>query len=276
MTTTNTNDKSTEEKAGVEGIFDRAAPTYDRVGPRFFGYFGQRLVELAAIKTGSTVLDVAAGRGAILFPMAEKVGQAGSVTGIDFSGEMVRQTAAEINERGLKNTQMLQMDAEHLDFEAASFDYVTCGFALFFFPNPAHALTEFKRVLKPGGLLAISTWGKADPLWQWTSALFQRPHSQNSKSRPSFDTPADLQNDLQQAGFADIRVEVEEADFPYQGVEDWWATQWSHGMRAMWEKMPPAMLEAKKDAAFTQLNQMQTPAGIHQVWQALFTFASKP
>ncbi len=266
----------TQQKTSVAALFDRAAPTYDRVGPRFFGYFGQRLVELAAVQSGTKVLDVAAGRGAILFPMAEKIGSSGEVIGVDLSEEMVRQTAAEITKHKLENARMLRMDAEHLDFADATFDCVTCGFALFFFPNPAHALAEFKRVLKPSGLLAISTWGKADPLWKWTSGLFQRPQSQNSKSRPSFDIPADLQNDLQQAGFGNIRVEFEEADFPYQDSEAWWATQWSHGMRAMWEKMPPDMLEAKKAAAFTQLNQMQTPEGIHQVWQALFTFASKP
>ena len=203
---TTAEEKNAGEKTGVEGIFDRAAPTYDRVGPRFFGYFGQRLVELATFQSGAKVLDVAAGRGAILFPMAEKIGPGGEVIGIDLSEEMVRQTAAEIAEHKLENARMVRMDAEHLDFEDATFDYVTCGFALFFFPNPAQALAEFMRVLKPGGLLAISTWGKADPLWKWTSGLFQRPQSQNSKSRPSFDTPADLQNDLQQAGFEDIRV----------------------------------------------------------------------
>jgi len=58
----------TEGKHEVAGIFGRAAPTYDRVGPRFFSHFGRRLVTLAQIPGGAKVLDVATGRGAVLFP----------------------------------------------------------------------------------------------------------------------------------------------------------------------------------------------------------------
>jgi len=65
-------------KEQVVAVFDRAAATYDRVGPRFFSHFGRRLTELAELAPGMRVLDVAAGRGAVLFPAAEKVGAAGA------------------------------------------------------------------------------------------------------------------------------------------------------------------------------------------------------
>ena len=59
----------TQRKQQVSGLFDRAANTFDHVGPRFFSHFGRRLVELAHIPIGAHVLDVATGRGAALFPL---------------------------------------------------------------------------------------------------------------------------------------------------------------------------------------------------------------
>jgi O-methyltransferase / aklanonic acid methyltransferase len=58
-------------KQEVVGVFGRAAPTYDQVGPRPFAHFGRRLVELAELRPTDEVLDVAAGRGAVLFPAVD-------------------------------------------------------------------------------------------------------------------------------------------------------------------------------------------------------------
>jgi hypothetical protein len=63
-----------QRKQKVSGVFSQVAVTYDRVGPRFFSHFGRRLVALAQIPGGAHVLDVATGRGAVLFPAAECVG----------------------------------------------------------------------------------------------------------------------------------------------------------------------------------------------------------
>ena len=82
-------------------VFSQAASTYDRIGPGIFSYFGQRLVDVAEIAAGANVLDVAAGRGALLFPAAAKVGPTGHVTAIDFSPDMVRETAKDIESRKL-------------------------------------------------------------------------------------------------------------------------------------------------------------------------------
>ena len=74
-----------QTKLEIAGVFGRAAPIYDRIGPRFFAHFGRRLVELAEVPSGARVLDVATGRGAALFAAAEAVGRHGHVTGIDLS-----------------------------------------------------------------------------------------------------------------------------------------------------------------------------------------------
>ena len=100
----------------VAGVFGRAAPTYDRVGPRPFAHVGRRLVELAEVGPEDTVLDVATGRGAVLFPAAER---AESVVGIDIAEPMIGALAAEIVERWLTNASARVMDAEELEFRRA-------------------------------------------------------------------------------------------------------------------------------------------------------------
>ena len=124
-------------------MFNRAAATYDRIGPRFFEHFGRLLVDRAHIVPGADVLDVAASRGAVLFPAGQKDEAGCRVWGTDFSTEMVRETLAEIRNAAWRNVTMHQMDAEQLDFPAESFDRVLCGFSLWFFPRPHRALREF-------------------------------------------------------------------------------------------------------------------------------------
>ena len=68
-----------DTKAWLAGVFDRAAPTYDKVAGAYHDHFGERLVELAGVRPGDAVLDVACGRGAVLVPAAARVGPTGRV-----------------------------------------------------------------------------------------------------------------------------------------------------------------------------------------------------
>jgi SAM-dependent methyltransferase len=255
--------------------WSRASATYSNVGPRFFQHFGSRLIALAPIEPGDKVLDVACGRGALLFPAAEKVGPHGEPIGVDYSEGMVEQTNADIQACGIENALALHMDAERLDFPDASFDCLICGFAIFFFPNFDKALSEFRRVLKPGGSIALSTWGRADPRWSWLDALSRRSQAE-SASAPGFDLPEGMQAILAGAGFADIQVTEAELEIFFADEEEWWATNWSHGARLFLEKLPPERLEQAKVYAREQLNAMAQPEGIPMTQVALFTLARKP
>src|SRR5512145_2893888 len=117
-------------KQQVADVFGRAASTYDRVGPRMFSIFGDRLVERARLCYGAQVLDTAAGRGAVLLPAAHAVGPEGFVTGIDISPEMVAGLCAEIERGRINNADVQVMDAEQLQFVGGSFDAVLCGLSI--------------------------------------------------------------------------------------------------------------------------------------------------
>jgi ubiquinone/menaquinone biosynthesis C-methylase UbiE len=288
MTNSNTQEIA-QRKQWFAKLFDRVAPTYDQVGPKFFDYFGRRLVELAQIPKGASVLDVATGRGAILFPAAEAVGPQGHVIGIDLSEAMVQETSVEIKQRGLKNAEVRYMDAEYLQFPDASLDYVLCGLSIFFFPQLERALSEMRRVLKSGGVIGVTTFWRDDERWNWLGELFDKylpqvPEDETTTEEekppgPDFRSHEGMEAVMNAAGFTNIQIVGEEPDFVYGNEEEWWSTVWSHGMRARLERIESTAgsdaLQQFMADAFKKLQTNKQSDGFHHMWSVLFTLAKK-
>jgi ubiquinone/menaquinone biosynthesis C-methylase UbiE len=109
----------------VRESFSEAARTYD-VSP-FFETPGRRIVELAGVKEGDRVLDVATGRGAVLWPALQHVGTTGHIDAIDLAPPMIELTLADVKARGVSNVTLQVMDAEQLAYADDTFDSVLCG-----------------------------------------------------------------------------------------------------------------------------------------------------
>jgi ubiquinone/menaquinone biosynthesis C-methylase UbiE len=281
-----------ETKRQLSGIFDRAAATYDHVGPRVFSHFGRRLVELAQIPRGARVLDVATGRGAVLLPAAESVGTQGHVTGIDLSEVMVQETTRELARRRISlNVEVHLMDAEHLQFPNELFDYVLSGFSLFFFPQLDLAMSEFRRVLKCNGQIGVTTWHKSsEEQSNWFNKIVraylppepEALQSTESASRlqPGLNTPEGLESVMNAAGFTDIQVVSEAMDFTYATEEEFWMTLWSHGSRGTLERIERTTgsegLQRFKADVLKGAETLKQGDGVHQLLTVLFALATKP
>ncbi len=259
-------------KARVARRYGLLAPVFDRIGPRLFTLHGRRLVELAQVASGERVLDVAAGRGAVLFAAAERAGPSGRVAGIDLTPEMVEQTAREIAARGLSNAEIVQMDAENLEFPGASFDCVLCGFGLFFLPHLGRALAECHRVLRLGGRFGATTDGGADERWAWWYEM-QREYGVESRvAAQRLEDPGEVPAALEQAGFVDVRVIQGEFDLVYADEAEWWASQHVDLEGAM----DPAALAKLKSAAFERVQGLRSADGIHRWSRGRYNLARKP
>src|SRR5215207_1191308 len=270
---------SQNKKDTLRGVFTRSASSYERI--RYFPVFGEWLVEVAQIPEGATILDVACGRGAVLFPAAERVGPGGHVIGIDLADGMARETQREIERRGLKQAEARQMDAENLTFPDSSFDFVLCGFSLQFFPHLDRALSEFRRVLrspdpvsgKPAGHVTVTTWGADDERWDWFDDLRKAHGAAISLGSQSLDKPDEIQGWFSRAGFVGIQISTKEIDMVYRDEEEWWNVVWSISGRAGLEKLSAEDWERVKTKAFEKVNSQKEADGFHHQLEAFCTVA---
>jgi ubiquinone/menaquinone biosynthesis C-methylase UbiE len=253
--------------------FDWIAPAYDGGGPGGFAHYGRRLVEEVGVQPGHQVLDIATGRGAVLFPAAEAVGSTGSVVGIDLAPGMVSATSAEAVRRGLR-ADVRVMDATQLDFPDASFDRVMCGFAIQFFPDLLRALGECRRVLKPGGRIGVSTW--REPYWAHATVVLEQleatpPSREETRTR---DTD-ELAHALVSAGFTQVRVERDLALFRYADVEEYWQSARGTLTRRLLDALDEGKTVQAKALLAERLRPYQQEDGIYTASSALIAVASR-
>ena len=115
----------------------------------------ETMLEVARVQPGSRVLDVAAGTGESTLMVARRVGPMGYVLAADISGSMLNVAAEAARKEGLTNVGTRVVNAENLALDGDSFDAVICRIALMLFPNPPKVLTEMRRVVTPGGKVAV-------------------------------------------------------------------------------------------------------------------------
>lgn len=150
-----------QERDPIELTVEHSIDFFDAFAARYEDWAGalhvrvaERLVEVARPARGEVALDVGTGTGLVARGLAPKVTKRGSVFAIDLSVGML-ELAASLSE-GLKQITFLPMPAEALVFRDATFDLVTLCDSLTYLMDPALALREIRRVLKPGGRLVLA------------------------------------------------------------------------------------------------------------------------
>ena len=146
-------------KAQVRQTYQVTASAY---GSRSVAVVARRLLELAQVQPGEVVLEVATGTGLVALEAAALVGSRGSVIGLDLTPEMLAIGRRRAGELRLSNVEFHEGDAEALPFPDAAFDAVLCGCGIFFLPDQAAALREWRCCLKPEGRVVFSTWARGN------------------------------------------------------------------------------------------------------------------
>jgi ubiquinone/menaquinone biosynthesis C-methylase UbiE len=178
--------------------------------PAMFAPFAKRLVEHGCVRPGSRVLDVACGTGVVSRAAAILAGTGGSVAGVDLGEPTVAIARSHPAEENAAPIDYAQADAAALPFDADDFDVALCQQGLQFFPDRAAALAEMRRVLKPGGRVAVATWKDIEPPFTAIADALERHVSteaaQMMYSPNALGDGATLAGLMSDAGFREVAV----------------------------------------------------------------------
>ncbi len=193
--------------------------------PHLFTQWADRLIESSAIHEGDRVLDVACGTGIVARRVASRVGESGSVVGLDINEGMLT-VAEEAAADSHASIEWRQGDATDLPFANESFDVVCCQQALQFFDDPVAALRQMRRVLTPGGRLAVSVWRPLEyqPVYVVLADALENHISDEAGTMmrspfPEWDE-TDIRTLVEDAGFDTVSATIEIGSVRYPSVEE--------------------------------------------------------
>jgi ubiquinone/menaquinone biosynthesis C-methylase UbiE len=208
----------------------------------------EALVKYAVPRPGMQVLDLACGTGEPGISLAQQVGPDGRVTGTDLSSELLEIASHRAQAKGLANFLTQPADAHKLPFADQSFDLATCRFGVMFFANVERALTELRRVLKPGARACFAAWGPIEqPYWQTTMKIVHR-HAGGTMLAPGgadpfrFSKAGSLAVVLRAAGFQEVEESLRKLPWTWPGDAEEvfeYACAVTVPFRPMLERVPP-------------------------------------
>jgi ubiquinone/menaquinone biosynthesis C-methylase UbiE len=245
----------------------------------------QALIEAALIARGSAVIDLATGPGEPALTVAEFVGTAGKVLGIDPVPEMVEAARREANRRGLSNAAFAVAQAEALPAEAGSFDAAVSRFGVMFFPAPVNGIREMLRVLKPGGKIALAVWyfAERNPFHYILSRIVERyvaspPPMEDAPDAFRYARPGKLRAIVSEAGAAEVSERV--FQFTIQAsvsLEEFWTlrTEMSESLRNKLAKLSSDQMAGVKRETLEALRTYSKAGAVSMPAEVLIVSGSK-
>jgi ubiquinone/menaquinone biosynthesis C-methylase UbiE len=246
-------DEGAEAKAKAARTYNAAADSYDHPVNTFWERYGRRTIERLGLEEGARVLDACCGSGASALPAAEVVGERGAVLGIDLAENLLERARAKARARGFGNVEFRRLDMLDPSLPEGGFDAVVCVFGIFFVPDMEGALRSLLRLVRPGGQLAITTWGPR--FFEPVNTAFWESVRRVSPSAYKGFHPWDRISDvaalcalLTSAGVKAPYVQAEAGSQPLAAPEDWWPMVLGTGYRGTIEALPgPAREEIRED-----------------------------
>jgi SAM-dependent methyltransferase len=222
------------------------------------------LITELAPRPGDTVLELSAGPGDTGFAAAAIVGERGRLISTDFSPDMVEVARRRGAELGLENVDYRVVDAERIELDADSVDGVLCQSGYMLMADPAAALSETRRVLRPGGRLALSVWS-APERNPWAAIggrfLVERGHMPPPEpGAPGIFSMASEERTralLEGAGFTAVRMQEVPVRWAFRNLDEYesWVTEVAGAFAMVVRGLP----EDERKALRSQLTEAFTP-----------------
>ena len=231
----------------------------------------EKLLELAAPEPGERVLELACGPGGLGLAAAERVAPGGAVVLSDVAPEMTAIAGRRAADLGLDNVTTAVLDIERIDQPDASYDVVLCREGLMFALDPSQAAGEIRRVLRPGGRLALAVWGPRERN-PWLGTVLDSVSAQVGAPVPppgipgpfALEDAAKLGALLEGAGLRDVTVTELPVPLKVDSFDEWWrrTTALAGPLAKMLELLPEDATRALEDRARAAAKPYETPDGL--------------
>ncbi len=231
----------------------------------------------AGISKGERVLDVACGTGWATLETARAVGPTGYVIGVDIAEKALSIAQEKANKAGLGNISFNQQDGHHLKFEDCAFDVVISASALFGFADIPGALREWRRVVRPGGRVAFSSFG---PEFSRDSRMLRKTIAKYGTASPPnvgrLDTIEDCVSQLVDAGFGNIQTATEELGYYHPDLDAYWQEVMSSMRRIPLEKLDQVTAERVREEHLGEMKAFVREKGLWRPVPTLFALGLRP
>ena len=186
------------------------------------------MLEHANLQPGMRVLELAAGPGDTGFMAAELISPGGTLITSDGAEGMLAVARERAEELGVRNVEFKQLELEWIDLPTADVDVILCRWGVMLAVDPAAAVAECRRVLKPGGRLAAAVWDVPELNQAMTlpgailvSLGLAEPPPPGGPGPFALSAPGALEELLRDGGFVDPMVESVEIERRFPSVRDW-------------------------------------------------------
>jgi len=249
-------------KQRLRDQWDEVAARWHRWTPVMSAQYApatELMLDLAHLRPGDRVLDIAAGDGYQSIVAARRVGPTGHVLAVDLAPEQLKYAAAAAREAGVEHLETRVMDAENLDLPDASFDAVLCQFGLMFLSDPDRGLREMLRVLKPGGWASLVIGAAGGFPESELAASIVRDRLGGATRVPeritgaSLGAPGALKQRLERAGFA--AVESHELTVPLRLPSVAVAEMYIREVHPTLEEMMAPLAPAERDEVYQRVGE---------------------
>ena len=245
----------------------------------------ERMLELTAPRPGERVLELACGPGGPGFVAAGLVAPGGDVVVSDVVPQMTAIAAARAEALGLANVTTRELDLERIDEPDGSYDVVLCREGLMLVADPARAAGEIRRVLRPGGRVALAVWGPRERN-PWLGVVFDAVGEQIGAPVPPPGVPGPFSLEdsdrlaglLSAAGLSDVVVGEIAVPLHAASFEEWWdrALALAGPLAQRLASLPDEAAEAIRERARRAISVYETPTGLEIPGVALLAAACRP
>jgi SAM-dependent methyltransferase len=263
-----------ELRARVQGMWAAVAPGWaehaEYVDARAAAAT-DRLLELSAPRPGERVLELACGPGGVGLAAAPLVAPGGEVVLSDVAAEMTAIAAARADALGLTNVSTRQLDLERIAEPDGSYDVVLCREGLMFAADPAQAVREIARVLRPGGRVALAVWGPRERN-PWLGLVLDAASAQLGRPVPppgvpgpfSLEDAERLEGLLAAAELTDVAVSELAVPLRVASFEEWWGRTLALAgpLAQILASLPEDAERAMRERARAATSAYETPTGL--------------